>query len=484
MRRRWPAAPGERKVVAALGLLLVAGIALRLTLMAAQSPALLGYDDTLVYLGSARDHLFGVPSSPVGYVVFLRAAHWVWGSLAFLVGLQHLLGVAMALLLFATVRRVAPAGWGLIPAAVVLLAGPQLLLEHAPLSESSFAFLVTASCYCATRALTGGSAPWGWAAGLLAATAGCVRSLGLALVVLVVLCLVLGTRGGWRPRLGAGVGAALAAWVLIAPYVIATKHEVGYVGPGLTRASGWALYARAAPFADCGRFTPPAGTTALCERRPPSKRPEARHYALFDSPAERAFGRPPYASPRENRALTAFARAAILHQPLDYLGDVGDDLGRYWSSEPRTSGATGESYGVLARHLATLPPTTAAFTAKWYSTPPEPGDAGLASGVREWERRTRLEGPLLVLLALAALLGLPLARGPRLAVALLLVGTSLLSLVGPVASAFFDARYAVPGYGPLAASGALGGASLVGWVRARRRRDTERTVPERTAAAV
>jgi 4-amino-4-deoxy-L-arabinose transferase-like glycosyltransferase len=482
MRRRWPAVADERTVLVVLALLLAVGIALRLTLMLAQSPALLGYDDTLVFLRSARDQLFGVPSSPVGYVAFLRAAHWVWGNLAFVVGVQHLLGVATALLLFSTVRRVAPAGWGLVPAAVVLLAGPQILLEHAVLSEALFAFLVAASCYCATRAVTGGSAAWGWAAGALAASAGCVRSLGLALAVLVVGCLVLGTRGGWRPRLAAGAAAAVAAWLVIAPYVVVTKREVGYVGPGLTRASGWALYARTAPFADCDRFTPPAGTAALCERRPPAKRPEARHYALFDSPAEKAFGPPPYARPRANRAMTAFARAAILHQPLDYLADVGADLGRYWSSEPRTSGATGESYDVFARHLATLPLTTAGFTAKWYSTPPQPGDEGLASGVREWEQRTRLEGPLLVLLTLLALLGLPLARGPRLAVQLLLVGTSLLLLVGSVASAFFDARYAVPGYGPLAASGALGGASLFEWVRARRRRGARE--PASAAAVV
>ena len=36
---------------------------------------------------------------------------------------------------------------------------------------------------------------------------------------------------------------------------------------------GWNLYARAAPFADCSKFTAPAGTEILCEQRPPSERP-------------------------------------------------------------------------------------------------------------------------------------------------------------------------------------------------------------------
>ena len=34
---------------------------------------------------------------------------------------------------------------------------------------------------------------------------------------------------------------------------------------GLTAGHGWALYGRAAPFADCRAFTPPAGTRRLCE---------------------------------------------------------------------------------------------------------------------------------------------------------------------------------------------------------------------------
>ena len=42
---------------------------------------------------------------------------------------------------------------------------------------------------------------------------------------------------------------------------------------GLNDMRGWNLYAHVAPFADCGKFTPPEGTAILCVARPPAKRP-------------------------------------------------------------------------------------------------------------------------------------------------------------------------------------------------------------------
>jgi hypothetical protein len=75
-----------------------------------------------------------------------------------------------------------------------------------------------------------------------------------------------------------------------------------------------------------------------------------------------------------------------------------------------------------------------------------------------------LEGPVFVVLVLCALCGLPLARGRRLRAGLLLAGVALAALVGPIALTYYDARFAVPGYGPLAAAGAIGAATL--WERA------------------
>ena len=57
---------------------------------------------------------------------------------------QHALGIISGLLLFDVVRRSGvPRAWGLIPAAVVMLGGAELLLEHTILSDPLFIFLVT-----------------------------------------------------------------------------------------------------------------------------------------------------------------------------------------------------------------------------------------------------------------------------------------------------------------------------------------------------
>jgi 4-amino-4-deoxy-L-arabinose transferase-like glycosyltransferase len=460
-------------VAIALALLLLVGLGLRLALMDAQRPGFLGFIDSLLYLRSARGELLADPGRPAGYPVFLRLLHGVDGQLSFALAVQHLLGLATGLLLFLTVRRVAPAGWGLIPAAVVRLGGPQRLLEHAPLSDSLFTFLVVASCWCAARALAERPALWGSLAALLAAAAACVRSVGLLLPLLIVAWLAAATGGRLRERLRVGGLALACAWLLLASYVVWAQQGGGYVGPGLTRQGGINLYAGVMAFADCKRFTPPAGTAGLCDRRPPDRRPGPVYYqTVLRSPAFRTFGSARPFSPDENRKLVAFARTAIVHQPLDYLRDVGSDLGRFWSSDTHARPLGGASYDRWSADLRAAGPIPQ-LIGDWYPTLQPSVDTGTLDTLRDWERRTRLEGPVLALLALLALAGLPLARGPRLALSALLAAVSVLLLVGPVASMFFDARFAVPGYGPLAAAGALGAASLTerarAWQASRRR---------------
>lgn len=68
------------------------------------------------------------------------------------------------------------------------------------------------------------------------------------------------------------IGAAVA----LAAYLVPQRLRTGCWG--LTRASGFTLYARVAPIADCRRFAPPAGTAALCESRAPAGRPTATWY--------------------------------------------------------------------------------------------------------------------------------------------------------------------------------------------------------------
>ena len=81
----------------------------------------------------------------------------VFGALTrevvFPVFLQHLAGIATALLLFAAVRRITGSAWaGLVPAAAVLLNPDLIYLEHSIMSEPWFVLACAGAVYAAVRA--------------------------------------------------------------------------------------------------------------------------------------------------------------------------------------------------------------------------------------------------------------------------------------------------------------------------------------------
>jgi hypothetical protein len=88
----------------------------------------------------------------------------------------------------------------------------------------------------------------------------------------------------------------------------------------------------------------------------------------------------------------------------------------------------------------------------------EPG----AEHIRDFDRGTRrLYGPLFAVCLLLALAGW--IAGRRRSEVALAASMALALAVSPALTVFYDARYAVPVYGPLALAAALGGWSL--WVR-------------------
>jgi hypothetical protein len=303
----------------------------------------------------------------------------------------------------------------------------------------------------------------------------CLRSVGGLLIVVLLVWLAAAV----SQRRWAVVGAAtLGIWLLVAGYVVATKQdEGGYVGLGLVHEGGLSLYASVAPFADCDRFTPPAGARDLCDRRPAAERPGPIWYVNAPgSPARKRLA--DGAKAADEAAFSSFARAAILHQPGDYLGRVGSDLTRFWSSDRHHSQWDGDNYATMIRLLVRSAWLGNERQLAWYATAQPRQRDGLLDALRDYERRTRLEGPAFVLLALLALAGLPLARGRRLKVGLLLAGVTAAALLGPVLTTVFSTRYVVPGYGPLAATAAIGGAALweraVAWRTSRRERQRAR----------
>jgi len=471
-----PDSRSDRAAIGALAVLLVCGGALRLWLMLAQRPGFLGYTDSQAYVQAADTVLFGDTLRPAGYPVFLRLVHVFDTDLSGTIVAQHGLGMATAVLLFLAVRRVGVSRWwALLPAALVLLSGPQVFLEHAVMSESLFGFLQAAAIYCAIRALTGEAIPWTIAAGLLIGAGACVRTLGLLLIPVLAVWVAASLSGPRRRRILL-VGAAIAATLLpLGVYVVEQRGETGYTG--LTKAGGWNLYGRAAPFADCDRFDPPDGTRRLCERRPEDRRPGPNSY-IFDgseSPAHRAFDGPFAASSDESGRVNAFARAALLGQPLDWLDHVvTEDLPRYVATERTVRRGQGQGFDALIDTLVDGPNAGQGLAAgaNYYTTPGQFLLRGRIDALRSYESITRVGGPVFVILFLLALCGLFAAPGHERRAALLLGAVAAVGLLGPPATLFFDARYAMPAFGPLAASAALGG--YVALRRLRRRDPTTR----------
>jgi hypothetical protein len=462
---------GERRTLLALGMLVLAGLVLRVCFMLAYRPAFLGYPDSGVYTTGARGELFWDPLRVVGYSVFLRLAHGLNSNLSFTILVQHGLGIATALFLYATVRRIGGPPWlGLVPAAVVLLGGDQLFFEHALLSETLYTFLTAAAVYAAARCLAGGRFAWPVACGVLLALAGTVRLAGVALLAIVVLWLLLVPADRPRGRLLRPAVAAAAGALVLFGYLLVAHDQTG--AWSFARHGAYHFYGRAATFADCSKFDPPAGTEVLCENTPPSRRPSAAWY-IFSGPVVRHFDEPQVGHPPPEVVdkVEAFAREAALHQPLDWLQAAARDFTRYVSPgsfkgpmpAPSTSDYTRAQLTDPVWISRNLPNAEGYWTTSGIFV-----RDGRLDALRDYESVTRIEGPPLAVLLVLALLAPIACRGRERRGALLLAGTGLALLVVPVVTIYYDGRFAVPSFGFVAAAAGLGAWGLAERVISRR----------------
>ncbi len=439
----------DRASLALAGVLGV-GAGLRAWMIATWHPAVVGYHDAVFYVDIAHGPLFADPLHPAGYPLLLRALHVLSASVWPVLVLQHLLGLATAALLYALVRTLTGSRWlGLLPATVIALDGLQIVVEHSLLSDSLFTFLLAAGLYAVARAGAGGIG-WALGAGALLAAAGLTRTVGLVAIPLATIALLPAVSGTWRSRaMRAGALLAVAA-ALVGAYLGAQAAQTG--SASLSRDSGWVLYSRVAPFADCSKFTPPAGTAGLCERTPPAARPGTDFYMWDASPAWRVFG----GQPHGNAKLGAFARAAIAHQPGDYLAAVAHDFIRYIApggyQRPR-AGQTPAQFMALSTNT-TQEAVVARGIGSYY-----PGLRATSQSharLTSWYVRTfAAQGvPMAILLALAIVAPLLVAHGRR-TMPTLLTLLALALLIVPVATQVYDARYAVGALGPLSVAAAL-----------------------------
>jgi hypothetical protein len=475
-------------VLAVLAVIVLLGLALRVYFLFQYRPALLGYPDSANYINAARTGVFQDPARVAGYVLFLRLLHLIYPHLEFVAAVQHLLGIASGLLLFDAVRRAGVARWvGLVPAVIVMLGGLELMLEHAILTDPLFIFLVDLSIWFCVRAWTG-SRRWALLTGLSLGCAMIDRTEGVVVFPVLLICLMIAPGGvvarrhsvsrtseegrlGWRQpfrerpvaawRLGAALLCLAGCLLIVVPFLYEHDRKTG--SWNFTSSGDIALYGRVAPWANCQRFTPPAGTRDLCISQPVSKRlgSNAWQYDTL-SPAVKVFG-DDRAVPGENAKLKAFAEAAILGQPLDYLHYVVRDLARAVDPNFPTSPypAIGDrGYGTedaatvdemldRARTLGVI----RSFVNKYYS--PVELDAGNVSFLRSWDHSTRIVGPVMILLVVLALASPFVATGLPRRMAILCLGSAAAIIIGPVLLLEWSARYEVPGLGPLGAAAGI-----------------------------
>lgn len=455
-----------------LVLVVAAAIIVRILLMTGYPSALYAANDELRFarIPGYPHHptLFGDSWVPAGYPAFLLTARAVTTWLPFTIFLQHVVGLATGLLVYALIRRAGAPRWlALLPAAVVLLDSDQLWTEHVLLSEVLFTFFVTAGLYAAVRAWRQDASPvWLVASGVLMALSGLTRNVGVILPVIVAVWLLFVLRGRWHSRARSAGLVVLPAAAVIVLYVVTASLANGE--SGLTEMGGWNLYGRVGQFADCQKFTPPKGTERFCEATPPDRRSGPFFY-VWDpgSPARQATGQRVEA---DNAGPPGrFARAAILGQPLSYARAVTKDMVRFVDPTVGTDRANaGEE--VLPFDFSRSSPYTQQFVATLRQKYTGVGERNTFVSFFESYQRVLVPGSLgITLLILLSLAGLAFGRGPARSVAALLGVTAFVLCLASVATWSYDIRYAVPPLGALSGCAALGGLALAGRVAETRR---------------
>ncbi|GAA3679553.1 hypothetical protein GCM10022224_049730 [Nonomuraea antimicrobica] len=429
------ALPAPRRLAAladhrVFAVLLVVAAALRVVTMLGYRPATLYWYDSYTYLDTAVHLAPSATFHPIGYPLLLRAL-LPFHSVELIVAVQHTLGLAIGIMLYAVLRRRSLPGWAASVATVPqLLDASFLRLEHGVLSDTLFIFLVVAGLSVllwsprpSVRAFTG--------AGLLFAAAALTRTIALPLFLLVVLVLAV-QRVGVR-RLAA---LSLAGALPLAGYAAWYAQHHGRFA--LSGADGVALWARTMTFADCARIQPPPELAPLC---PNGTRVDAASEYVWA--ADASLNRLPGDRFSHNDLAREFAIGAILAQPLDYLGNVIRDTSIAFSWTPiphpdRTTPAFGFRHGVWG-----LPEQPLVDKVKREYDPDIRAQSSVspyADFLIAYQYPAYLRGPLLGAILLLGAAGAVLR--PR--TALLPWAVAMGLLVGPVMVLDFDHRYVLP----------------------------------------
>jgi hypothetical protein len=391
------------------------------------------------------------PTRPSGYSIFLKALE-VFRTYALVTILQHLMGLAIAVMIYALARhRFGVTAWVATLATVpVLYDGFEVQLEHLVMADVLFLFL-------AMLALT----LFLWQPepslrrcaliGLLLGISDVIREVSLPLLIIFVVYMVIRWMN-WRRILAMVVTCALP----VVAYAVSFDIEHGQLA--MDDATGVFLYSRTMTFAECQKMTLTAAEKWLCTTVPPSERPIAQAYIWtagsyadglwYTNPLDRLS--PNKFTPRPNELAEKFAIAAIEAQPLAYARTVFDDTWKAFGfkREVFPNPATYDEYlftrhplGIPSYNMAKLGPYKSYASAYIHGNPYTQVVQPFAGLIELYEHHVYLPGTLYGLILLVGLGGMVIAWRRWGGAALLPWTISLALIVIPAATAEFDYRY-------------------------------------------
>jgi hypothetical protein len=459
LRRHWLAA-----------VLLAAGLVLRVLAQFAYRPALF-YIDTTRYLYNDAQGM-----DPVGYKGPLRVLLAVT-NFNTIAAVQHLLGLAMAVVLYVLLlRRGAPRWLAALAMAPLLLDAYQIQIEQSVMPDTWFEALVVAGL----AILLWRPAP-GWrtalAGGLVLGTSAIFAQIGEALLLPAVLyLLVLG--GGWRRALGRA-GVLCAAFIL----PILTYCTINFLAVGdffLSHTGVTSVYGRTAAAADCDTLRLTPAERGMCPTRAQqAKGPDSLEFDQ-DSPVQ-----PYYADlPRDrvDALITDFNHRVLTQQPLRVLRAYARDVVRLFAlTRDGSPGVTAISRWQFQTAYPYFPPHASRQVVDTATDRFGGGRPAVWAPAAGFLRGYQLHGgytpgPLLALCTLAGLAGsvsllvrgraARLAREPARACLLFFASAVSVLLVSDLFE--FSWRYQLPALVTLVPAGALGVTVLLRAAGARR----------------
>jgi hypothetical protein len=448
---------------------LAAGAALRLIALIGFPGALWFAGDSYVYIGAALRPQPNL-SKTTGYSLFLRAL-LPFHSLTLVAALQHLMGLAVAVIIYWLLRKHQVSKlWSTIATLPVLLDGFMIEDEHMIMAETVFTFCVMIALLLVLRTRR---VSW-WVAliaGLLLGYAAIVRTEGAPFLALFPLFLLLrGFRDyGWKKLRAWAVPIVLAAGCAapVVGYAFWFQSFTGHLG--LTESTGYYLWGRVSSFADCAAIKPAGAEAAVCPKEPVRHRTAPGNFIWHAPEVHKDLPGGSPVTPANNKLLTDFAIHAVEAQPLGYAKSVthGLIMAVSWPREQYPSMGT-VYYYYFHRHRRTIPVHTwiagGSADTDWVAYGhAQPGRAvePFATVMIGYQRAQLYTwGPLLGIILAVGLGGLVRVRRPvrawrlsprRLPLQWAPRGTSMLPwvtaivmLVTPIALADFDYRYLLP----------------------------------------